>query len=292
MAPGLFAVAKNSFQRYGDTWRQLVNVKTSKREYEECSYISGLGVIPLKQEGIPIDYFARLQGYKKRWLHDTYAGGVRISQEAIEDDQYDVMMGATKDLGISAAETQHINVASIFNTGFGTTVHTAGDALAIFSASHLRLDGVTFSTLQTAANLSYSVLQSMILNFENQKDHRGLKINQTPATLLVGTASEMKALQLLESIGQPETANNDINAVKRARPRLKLVVWPYITITNATFLIGDNAKKETGLIHFRRIPTTFGRDGDFETGDAKFKVRWRASTEVNCPIGLYGNYGL
>jgi hypothetical protein len=114
---------------------------------------------------------------------------------------------------------------------------------------------------------------------------------QTPMTLLVPPELEFKALELLETVGQPENANNTINAVKRARPSIRLVVWPYLTSATAWFLIGDNAKMSTGLIHFERVGVTFGKEGDFDTGDAKFKTRFRISTEVNHPIGLYGNAG-
>jgi phage major head subunit gpT-like protein len=201
------------------------------------------------------------------------------------------MKDGARELGVSARETRHVAVAEIFNTGFVTTYHTAGDALAIFSAVHTKLGGGTWSNVATASALSYSTLQNAILAFESQTDHRGKKMMQSPMTLLCPPALEYKALELLETIGQPENANNTINAVKRARPSLRLVVWPYLTSATAWFLIGDNARMATGLIHFERIGVQFGKEGDFDTGDAKFKTRFRISTEVNNPIGLYGNAG-
>ncbi|MFO8112747.1 MAG: Mu-like prophage major head subunit gpT family protein, partial [Desulfosalsimonadaceae bacterium] len=112
----------------------------------------------------------------------------------------------------------------------------------IFYGSHVKLGGGTWSNLATASGLAYSTLQSAILAFENQTDHRGKKINQTPMVLLVPPALEMKALELLKSIGMPESANNEPNAVRLARPRLRMVVWPYLTSSTAWYLIGDNAR--------------------------------------------------
>lgn len=292
ITPGLFACSIEEYKRYEETWRQLVRIKKSTNTYEECSYLTGLGFIPKKPEGTVLTYDTRIAGYTKRWTHDTWGGGLRITEEAIEDDRYNVMESGAREQGISARETRHMRVASIWNTGFGTTEHTAGDTLAIFSASHPKLGGGTWSNLHTAANPSYSVLQSMIMAFENQTDHRNKKIVQTPMIWLVPAAHEFKALELLKSIGIPESANNESNAVRMARPRLRVIVWPYLTAINATFLQGDNAKMETGLTFFERIGVTFAKEGDFDTGDAKFKVRWRDSIEVNHPIGMYGNAGL
>ncbi len=291
IAPGLFTVAVEEYKRYPEIWRELVKVDKSTRAYEECAYIGGLPTAPKKAEGDPVSYYARLQGPTKRWTHDTYALGMRITEEAIEDDQYRVMQDGARELGVSARETRHINVAEIFNTGFVTTYHTTGGGLPIFYGSHVRLDGATWSNLATASALSYSTLQNAILAFESQVDSRGKKIMQTPMILLVPPALEYKAIQILQNPAQPDTAERNINAVTKARPGIKLVVWPYLTSTTAWFLIGDNARMDTGLIYFERVGVQFGREGDFDTGDAKFKVRWRSSIETNNPIGLYGNAG-
>ncbi len=289
--PGLFAVMTEEYKRFPEVWRELVKVERSDKPYEECSFLSGLSVIPKKGEGEAVHYDARLQGPTKRWTHDTYALGMRITEEAIEDDQYKVMLDGSRELGVSARETRHIAVAEIFNTGFVTTYHTAGDTKAIFATDHVRLDGGTWSNLATASAPSYSTLQNAILAFESQVDHRGKKIMQTPMTILAPPALEYKFLNLLNDVDQPDTAERNINATRRARPNIRLVVWPYLTSATAWFLIGDNARMATGLIHFERIGVQFGKEGDFDTGDAKFKTRFRISTEINNPIGLYANAG-
>lgn len=291
IVPGLFALMTEEYKRFPEIWRDLVDVRSSKKAYEESAWVTGYGVVPVKADGAAMTYDARSQGYTKRWTHNTYAMGVRIHEEAIEDDLYGVMRTAAKDLGVAARETRHIRVASIFNTGFGSTEHTAGDGLQIFYTAHTWPNGGTWGNQATATALSYSTLQAAILAFETQTDARGKKIMQTPMTLLVPPALEMKALQLLQSVGTPEDANNSINAIKASRSRLRLVVWPFLTSSTAFFLVGDNARNDTGLIFFERVGVAFGREGDFDTGDAKFKVRWRDSVEVNNPIGLYGNAG-
>ncbi len=289
--PGLFAVMTEEFKRYPEIWRELVKTQSSDKTYEECAYLSGLGLAIKKGEGDPIQYDARLQGPTKRWTHDTFALGMRITEEAIEDDQYGVMRDGARELGVSVRETRHIRIAEIFNTAFVSTYHTSGAGNPLIYATHARLDGGTWSNLATAASLSYSSLQTAVLQFEAQVDNRGKKINQTPMTLLVPPALEMKALELLETVGQPENANNTINALRRARPSINLVVWPYLTSSTAWFLIGDNLRMSTGLTHFERVGVTFGKEGDFDTGDAKFKTRFRDSVECNYPIGLLGNAG-
>ncbi len=289
--PGLFALMVEEYKRYPEVWRQIVRVERSTKQKEEIAFNTGLGLLAKKGEGELIPSDRRLAGHKKQWTHDTYALSGRITEEAIEDDLYGTMRDFARELGVSARETRHVIVAEPFNTGFVTTYHTAGDTGALFASSRTKLGGGTWSNLATASALSYSTLQNAILAFESQTDHRGKRIMQTPATLLVPPALEYKALQLLESVGQPESANNDINATKRARPSLKLIVWPYLTSTTAWFLIGESVNSAIGLIHFERVGIQFGKEGDFDTGDAKFKARMRGSIECNNPINMYGNAG-
>jgi len=289
--PALFGLSVEEYKRYPEVWRQIVRVERSEKYKEEIAFNAGLGLVPKKGEGDPITTDRRLAGPKKAWVHDTYALSGRITEEAIEDDQYGTMRDFARELGVSARETRHVIVAEPFNTGFVTTYHTAGDGVALFASNRAKLGGGTWSNLATASALSYSTLQNAILAFESQTDHRGKRIMQTPATLLVPPSLEYKALQLLESVGQPESANNDINATKRARPSLKLIVWPYLTSTTAWFLLGESVNSSVGLIHFERVGVQFGKEGDFMNGDAMFKTRFRNSIECNNSINMYGNAG-
>lgn len=293
--PGLFAVAAEEFKRYGEDWRQLVTIKSTQKAKEEVAFMAGLGLIPLKQEGIPLTYDSRIMGYSKEFVMDTWAGGVRITEEAIEDDLYSKMEGVMRDLGVSARETRQYRVATPYNTGFVTTTMTCGDALAIYSASHVRVDGTTWSNLMTASSVSYSRLQSAILQFENQVDHRGKLIMQSPTKIICGRNLEFTFLNILKTVsGAPETAENSTNVITAGRGRLQLIVYPYIdeTSTKPWFLQADPGNVTQGIVYWNRVPVSFAKEKDFDSGDAKFKVRSRDSIGVCNPINMLGNAGI
>jgi hypothetical protein len=189
-------------------------------------------------------------------------------------------------LGHSVRETKEVEVADIFNNGFVTTTHTAGDGLAIFSDAHLRLSGGTWSNRFTnAVDLNAGSLQQAVENFETTTDDRSMQQVLVPRILLVAPQNEWKARELLYTQADPESANNTINAIRSRN--LQLVVWYYLTDPDAWFVLGE----QTGLIYFDRRGVTFAKDGDFDTGDAKFKTTYRDSVEVNKPYGMYGSPG-
>lgn len=286
VAPGLFSMMLMKFQERPETWRQIVNFKTSQRAYEESSYYTGFGYVPEKPEGQGIDYDEPIQGPTKRWTHKTYGLGFKATEEMIEDDLYDVMNDMASGLGVAARETKEVAVADIFNNGFGTSTHTTGEGKAIFTTDHTRLGGGTWQNEFTSAvDLSASSLEQAVENFETTTDDRSMQQVLIPRTLLVAPQNEMKARELLYSAQDPESANNAINAIRSRN--LNLVVWHYLTDADAWFLLGDNH----GVIYFERRGTTFARDNDFDTGDAKFKVTYRDSVEVNKPYGMYASPG-
>jgi phage major head subunit gpT-like protein len=284
--PGLFSMMLMKFQERPEVWRSLVNTKTSTRAYEESSYYTGFGYVPVKPEGQGIEYDEPIQGPTKRWTHKTYGLGFKVTEEMIEDDLYDVMNDMASGLGHSVRETKEVNVADIFNNGFGTSSHTAGDGLAIFSNSHLRLGGGTWSnTFANAVDLNAGSLQQAVENFETTTDDRSMQQVLVPRVLLVAPQNEWKARELLYTQQDPESANNTINAIRSRN--LQLVVWYYLTDPDAWFVLGE----QHGLIYFDRRGVTFAKDGDFDTGDAKFKTTYRDSVEVNKPYGMYGSPG-
>jgi len=269
---------------------RITKGKTSKKAYEESAYFAGLGLMPEKPEGEQISYDQFIQGPTKRWVHKTYGLGIRISEELIDDSLYpDVpseMGEMSKELGNSAAETQEILVHDLFNNGTVTTNHTAGDGLAVFSTAHKSLNGSTWSNRSAAnSSLSATSLKQDFLDFENTLSDRGIQQVQRPKTLLVPPALEFTARELVESQYDPESGNNNINTLQTRG--LEIIVDPFLTSTTAWFLIGD----ENPLIVFMRRAPKFAQDGDFETGDAKFKGTFRLSYETNKPIGVYMNAG-
>lgn len=284
--PGLFAMMLMKFQERPEVWRQLVNFKTSTRAYEESSYYTGFGYVPEKPEGQGIEYDEPIQGPTKRWTHKTYGLGFKVTEEMIEDDLYDVMNDMSAGLGHSVRETKEVNVADIFNNGFATTNHSAGDGQPVFDTSHLRLGGGTWQNEFTnAVDLNAGSLQQAVENFETTTDDRSMQQVLIPRILLVAPSNEWKARELLYTEKEPEGANNAINTIRSRN--LQLVVWYYLTDPDAWFVLGE----QHGLIYFDRRSTTFAKDGDFDTGDAKFKTTYRDSVEVNKPYGMYGSPG-
>jgi len=271
-----------SFRERAPFYSQISTVKTSRRAYEESAYYAGLGLLPEKPEGEAISYDDFIQGPTKRWVHRTYALGVRITEEMIEDSLYpDIpteMSDMTKELGRSARETIEILVHDAYN---GNT-KTAGDGLAIFSNVHTKLGGGTWSNLMTpGADLPASSLRQAIQNFENTTDDRSKQQVLIPKILMVTPSDEWKARELLNSAYDPESAENAINPIQSRN--LKMLVNPYLTDADTWFLLGE----KNPLTTFMRRQVRFAKDGDFETGDAKFKTSFRISTEVNYPMGLY-----
>ena len=297
VVPGLFSLMVDSYKpRSGqEEWRQIVSrVRTdSKRAYEESAYYAGLGNLSRKPEGEPIQYDDLVQGPTKRWTHVTYALGVRITEELIDDSIYPEigdMEALSRELGTSAKETLNVLTFDVFNNGTATTNHTAGDGLALFSGAHLALRGGTWSNLLSpGADLSATTLQTAIQNFENTKDDTGKYQSIRPRWLLVNPANEWKAKELLQSTYDPESANNSVNTIRSRN--LELMVTPFYTDTDAFTLIAEPPSSNGGLIAYMRKKVTFARDGDFQTGDALFKVSFRFSVECNKPNHLYHSAG-
>jgi len=290
VVPGLFAFMNAALKQRPKLYDQITKVKPSKKAYEESAYYGGLGLFPQKLEGETISYDEFIQGPTKRWVNQTYGLGIRLTEELIEDSLYpDVpteMGDMSKELGRVAQATQEVIVHDLFNSGTVTTTHTAGDGLAVFSKVHKSLNGGTWSN-QAASNtaLSATSLRQAILDVETTNDDRGLQQMQAPKILLVPPALEMVARELLNSSYDPESAENAINPLQSRG--LQLLVDYYLTSATAWYLICD----QNPIITFMSRPVKFANDGDFETGDAKFKGTFRMSCEVNKPIGLYMNVG-
>jgi phage major head subunit gpT-like protein len=286
VVPGLFSMMLMKFKERPEVWRQIVNYRQSTKAFEESAYYTGFGYVPEKPEGQAIDYDEPIQGPTKRWTHKTYGLGFKVTEEMIEDDLYDVMNDMSSGLGVAARETKEVEVADVFNNGFGTSSHTTGEGKAVFTTDHTKLGSGTWQNEPiNAVDLTASSLQNGVEAFETITDDRSMQQVIRPTILLVAPANEWKARELLYTDKDPESANNTINAIRSRN--LTLVVWYYLTDSDAWFLLGENH----GLIYFDRRAVSFARDNDFDTGDAKFKVTYRDSVEVNKPYGLYGSPG-
>lgn len=296
VVPGLFSFADAGYKRKNSEaiWKQLVTVKNSSRAYEESAYYGGLGLPVIKPEGKEVTYDNFAQGYTKRWNHVTYGLATRITEEAIEDCLYPdiptTMEAQTREIGSSFAELFEVLVHDLFNNGTSTTYHTAGDALALFSASHVNLRGGLWSNLLSpAADLSATALQTAIDNMALIKDDSGKYQIIKPKYLLVHLNNVWKAEELLESSYDPESPNNSINTLKKRN--LQIIASPFYTDTDAFTIIAEPPNSDSGIIAFMRRKPKFAQDGDFETGDFKFKGTCRFSVEVNKPNNLYHSAG-
>lgn len=285
MVPGLFAVSKEAFKRYPETWKEFWATRTSVRAFEESGYVSGFGYLQEKREGAPVNYDARIQGPVKRWSHRGRALGCRITHEAIEDGLYGVMKGAMKDLAVSAAASRHMEAMKPIMNGTTTTFNTAGDGLALFSEVHKRLDGGTWSNLASAAVApTTAALEAAVADFENITDHRGKRYDQKARTVWCGPELEFTISKILDS---SKVAENDTNAKNTlaTRRNLKLVVES--EITDGRWGVMGEKDSDIGLIWFDREKPRVTRHGDPDTGDTKFIIYCRWSNECNDPRQIY-----
>lgn len=282
--PGLFALAKESFKRHPDVWKEYYTTKKSTMAYEESAYLSGFGYLSAKPEGTAFPTDERIQGYKKTWNHKAYALAVRITHEAIEDDQYNAMSQAGRQLGVSAAATRHLLAARMLMNASATTYHATGDALALCVSNHVRLDGSTWSNVSSAAAPTTATVEAAVRNFEAIVDHRGKQYDQKAKAIIAGPTHEFTLAKILESTKVAEFANNADNTLKTRRS-LKLVIDPYIT-DGRWFIQGDK-DPDIGLIWFDREAPMVRRHGDPDTGDSIFTIYTRFSNECNDPRQIY-----
>jgi hypothetical protein len=272
-------------------WEKIVSSKTSQKMYEENTLRSGLGLPTEKGEGAPISYDTQIAGPVKRFVPKVWALGVRVSEEAVEDHISDlngggrgVLMDISKDLGISLAENIEVEIAKFLVSGTATTYHTTRFGDALFTTTHDRLDGSTFSNYATSSDLTYDTFWAAVVAAENQLDHRQLRIRKDVIRLWVPPQMEKKAIEILKSTERPDTGNRAVNAMKVSGRNIDIGVWSYLTDADAWYLQLDG----DGIIYYWRRKTRFARDNDFQTGDTMLKGDQRFSAEINDPQCFYG----
>lgn len=283
--PGLRGALFEGYGRYAPIYDKIFNVMTSNRQYEEDFTMQGLTNFSTKSEGNVVEYEDFLPGNRQTYTHATYAKGVRVTEEAVEDDLYGPMRKIGRALGIAARATVETQAAQIFNAGFATTTFTTGDAAALFSTAHTREDGgANLSNTSTAAALSVSALETALIDLRTELDGVGKRVELMPRALVIPPNLEFVARQILKSAYLPGSANNDVNPVANL---LDVVVWPYLTSTTAWFVLCDTHD----LKWFWRRQLHTRTEEDFNTGDMLFKGRLRFSFGVNDWRGVHGNAG-
>lgn len=285
MWPGLKSIWGISYAQYPEQWRRIFDVETSSKAWEEDVGISSYGLFSVKDEGDAVKYDTELQGHIARYTHVTYALGGIISEEAQEDDQYAVVgRRKARALAFSSATTLNTLGAAVYNN---STTYTGADGAALLSDTHVNVSGDSTAVDNlSASTLSESALEAACIAISKFTNDRGLRIMATPTQLIVPPDLSFTAERILQSPLRPDTANNDLNAIKEMGVIPGgYVVNNYLTGTTSWYLrtnVPDGMK-----CYLRRAPT-FSPDGDFDTGNMKFKATFRVSFGWTDWRGLYG----
>jgi hypothetical protein len=288
LLPGLNALFGLEYATYQQEHKQIYETESSERSFEEETKLSGFSAAPVKNEGSAIAYDNAQEAWTARYNHETIALGFSLTEEAIEDNLYDSLSGRyTKGLARAMAYTKQVKAAAVLNTGFSAT---GGDGVALFSASHpLVSGGVNSNIPSTPADLNETSLEAAVIQIAAWTDERGLLIAAKPKKLVVPPALQFTATRLLETELRVGTADNDINAIKNNGSIPDgYTINHFLTDTNAWFLTTD---VPNGMKHFVRTPMSTGMDGDFDTGNVRYKSRERYSFGYSDPLGMYGSAG-
>jgi len=289
LLPGLNALFGLEYERYGEEYKEIFETETSERSFEEEQKLSGFGAAPVKQEGSAIAYDTAQEAWATRYTHETIALGFSLTEEAMEDNLYDSLSARyTKALARAMAYTKEVKASSILNNGF--TTYNTGDGTTLFSASHsLTYGGVISNVPATPADLNETALENAVIQISLWTDERGLLIAAKPKKLVLPPALQFVATRLLETELRVGTSDNDINAIKNNGSIPEgYTINHWLTAPAAWFLTTD---VPNGLKHFVRTPLATSMDGDFDTGNARYKARERYSFGVSDYLGVYGSNG-
>ena len=290
LLPGLNALFGLEYATYGEEHKEIFETETSERSFEEETKLSGFSAAPVKNEGSAIAYDNGQEAWTARYNHETIALGFSLTEEAIEDNLYDSLSARyTKALARGMAYTKQVKAAAVLNNGFSSS-YPGGDGVELFSTAHpLVSGGVNSNEPATPADLSETSLEAAVIQIAAWTDERGLLIAAKPRKLIVPPSLMFVATRILETELRVGTADNDINALKsNGSIPGGYAVNHYLTDTDAWFLTTD---VPNGLKHFVRTPLATSMDGDFDTGNVRYKARERYSFGWSDPLGVFGSPG-
>ena len=292
LLPGLNALFGLEYARYGEEHKEIYEVETSERSFEEETKLSGFSAAPVKNEGAAIAYDNAQEAFTARYVHETIALGFSITEEAIEDNLYDSLSARyTKALARAMSYTKQVKGAALLNTAFtGSGNPTYGDGKVLCATDHPLVSGGTNSNRPTTGvDLNETSLENAVIAIAAWTDERGLLIAAKPRKMVIPPALQFVATRLLKTDLRVGTADNDINALKNMGSIPGgYTVNHFLTDSNAWFLLTD---VPNGLKMFQRAALTTGMDGDFDTGNVRYKSRERYSYGVSDPLGIYGSPG-
>lgn len=289
LLPGLNALFGMEYNRYEQEHTEIYTEYSSERSFEEDQKITGFQSAPVKQEGAATLFDTAQEGYTTRYIMETISMGFALTQEAFEDNLYDSLSARyTKELARAMANTKQIKAAAVLNNGF--TTYTTGDGVSLYNTAHPQVAGPTISNRPTVAvDLNETSLEAAIIQIGKWTDERGKLINARVRKMIVPIDQQYVATRILETVLQPGTANNDVNAIRTtASVPEGFAVNHYLTDPDAWFLITDVPE---GFKYFNRVPISDDSDGDFDTGNMRFKMRERYSFGVSDYLATYGSPG-
>jgi hypothetical protein len=290
LLPGLNALFGMEYARYGEEHKEIYETETSERSFEEETKLSGFSAAPVKNEGSAIAYDNAQEAWSTRYTHETIALGFSITEEAVEDNLYDSLSARyTKALARAMSYTKQVKAAAVLNNGFSGT-YPGGDGKALFATDHPLVSGGTNSnTPATQVDLNETSLEAAVIQIAAWTDERGLLIAAKPKKMVVPPALMFTAKRLLDTELRVATADNDINAIKQmgAIPE-GYTVNHFLTDPSAWYLTTD---VPNGMKHFIRTPLQNSMDGDFDTGNVRYKARERYSFGWSDPLGMWGSSG-
>ena len=297
LLPGLNALFGMEYSRYGEEHKELYETEKSERSFEEETKLSGFGAAPVKNEGAAIAYDNAQEAFTARYTHETIALGFSITEEAVEDNLYDSLSARyTKALARAMAYTKQVKAASVLNNGFSQS-YLGGDGVSLFgvNSSGTRVGhplvggGQNYNSPTTGVDLNETSLENAVIQIAAWTDERGLLIAAKPKKLVIPPALMFTAKRLLDTELRVATADNDINALKSMGSIPGgYTVNHFLTDNNAWFLMTD---VPNGLKHFERVALSTNMDGDFDTGNVRYKARERYSFGWSDPLGIWGSSG-
>jgi hypothetical protein len=290
LLPGLNALFGLEYSTYQQEHKEIYETEKSERSFEEETKLSGFSAAPVKNEGSAIAYDNAQEAFTARYNHETIALGFSITEEAVEDNLYDSLSARyTKALARAMAYTKQVKAAATLNNAF-SSAYVGGDGVSLISTAHPLVSGGTNSNRPaTAADLNETSLENAVIQIAAWTDERGLLIAAQPTKLVIPPALQFTATRLLETNLRVGTADNDINALKNngSIPQ-GYCINHFLTDTNAWFLMTD---VPNGLKHFERAALANSMDGDFDTGNVRYKSRERYSFGWSDPLGIFGSPG-
>jgi hypothetical protein len=290
LIPGLNALFGLEYARYGEEHKEIFEISSSERAFEEEVKLSGFGTAPVKTEGSAISYDNAQEAYTSRYTHETIALGFAVTEEAMEDNLYvSVAQRYTKALARAFANTKQVKGANVLNNAFSANF-LGGDGVRLCATNHPLITGGTNSNRPTTgADLNETSLEAAIIQISGWTDERGLLIAAKPRKLIVPPALMFVAERLLKSVLRTNTADNDINAIYNLSSVPEgYTVNHWLTEPNAWFMKTD---VPNGLKMFNRVALKTSAEGDFETGNMRYKGRERYSFGWSDPLGVYGSPG-